>query len=259
MITNTRVNRRNPQKDYTRTPLLHWLLALGVILALVLFCRYWLSLQTVKHVRIEGNLKNVDKPALQEAITAFLKEGMLHLPIKDIRQQVLKNKWVDDVRIQKRWPDTLHLLVTEQRPVAHWQKAAYLNYRGEAFFPQHIVEFDELPALSGPEGNGADVLGIYQHLSAIAASRGMRVASLDLDELGSYSATLNNGVLLALGSIGVEQNINTFAFIFDKHLMNVQQKIKSIDLRYGNGMAVAWRPAVDSTTTDLPQGGIYER
>lgn len=247
-----------------RGTMLQWLLALIALMLLLGFCHRWLAAQQVDHVHIEGNMTYTDRASMQAAVSPWLSQGMLHLPIRQIRSAVLADKWVDDVQLRKQWPNTLVLHVAEQRPVASWQQNAYLNYRGEAFSPKNMIAEHDLPALSGPKGKGALILQVYQHLSAVTAPRGLRVTVLAQDRIDNFMAELSNGMVLRLGDVDVKQNINKFAAIFDRHLEQSTAAVASVDLRYSNGAAVAWQQdaglALAATTAQLkPQGEFYER
>lgn len=233
-------SRDLPRVTFSPPLILRGVFALAVCVVITVGCHHWLAQQQVSRVSIEGNLNYINKADLRQAIEPFLTAGMLNLPIRDIQQRVLTYGWVDSVSLQKRWPDTLYVLVTEQRPVARWQTGAYLNYRGEEFFPDAMIAGSSMPLLDGGDGYGADVLRIYQQLSSVINVQGLKVVQLRRSAVGGFYATLSNGIELALGSSEVQRNINKFAAAFDGYLNTIRDNIDSIDLRYGNGLAVSW-------------------
>ena len=50
-----------------------------------------------------------------------------------IQRAVEALPWVDHARVQRHWPNGLHVQVSEQTAAARWGESGLLNTRGELF------------------------------------------------------------------------------------------------------------------------------
>lgn len=74
----------------------------------------------VKSVEILG-MKEVDELKVYNMIFETKDLSMPMIDLEKIRQDIIKNGWVEDVRVTRRLPDTLVIEVIERKPTAVWQ------------------------------------------------------------------------------------------------------------------------------------------
>lgn len=74
----------------------------------------------VKSVEILG-MKEVDELKVYNMIFESDDLSMPMVDLEKIRQDIIKNGWVEDVRVSRRLPDTLVIEVLERKPTAVWQ------------------------------------------------------------------------------------------------------------------------------------------
>jgi cell division protein FtsQ len=81
---------------------------------------------TLKNVYISGqyNLKTED---IVKAIALKEGEPILSISLPDLKARVQALGWVKEVTIERQLPHTLHVRITERRPVAIWQKEGELQ------------------------------------------------------------------------------------------------------------------------------------
>ena len=115
--------------------------------------------------------------------------------------------WVMHARIQRRWPNSLHVTVIEQTAAARWGDSGLLNTRGELFVKAAAHVPAELPRLSGPEGSESQVAQRYMSVQGRMLEAGMRIAALRLDERGAWEMDLDSGVTVRLGRRDVDERI----------------------------------------------------
>jgi cell division protein FtsQ len=179
-----------------------------------------------------------------------MNRGLVALPLDQVRDTLRELAWVDDVRVSRVWPDGLAVEVTEQRPTARWGSDQLLNYRGEVFAPPSLGRFAGLTSLYGPEGSEQQVMANYLALSKVLTQRGMRLHELRKDERGAWQAKLAAGIELRFGRDDLADRIRRFIAVYDRQLVLYQDNISSVDLRYHNGLAVAWKtPLVELPPT----------
>jgi len=226
----------------------HWLMpGLAVTLVLGLLLAGWKMLDyvgsvPVSRVSVAGNLKHLDRQLLVARVQPLLAgAGFMTVDLEAIRAALVELPWVADVSIQRLWPDQLMIAVTEQEAIARWGKDGLLNRRGEVFRPQPLGDVEQLPALFGPDGMSGDVVARYAEMRALLAEQKLALASLGTDERGSWSAILQNGVVLRLGTGDVLKKMRRFLRIYSDELSQQFGNVAYIDLRYGNGLAVGWK------------------
>src|SRR5690606_29009962 len=139
------------------------------------------------------------------------------------------------------WPDQLVINLDEHLPVARWGDDALLNNNGRAFTPEQIDSFQGLPLLNGPERAKKRVMQNYQQFNRLLRRHGHEVARLEMSDRGSWFLTTRDGIAMLLGRDDVLDKVQRFMTI-DRLMLAERRELRArVDLRYRNGMAVAWR------------------
>ena len=97
-----------------------------------------------------------------------------------------KFDWVDRARVERQWPNGVHVVITEHVPAARWGEDGLMNTRGELFLrgARHIPP--ELPQLIGPEGTQEQVAKLYLETYPRLLAVGMRLTRVELDARGAW-------------------------------------------------------------------------
>jgi cell division protein FtsQ len=220
---------------------------LAVTLVLGLFAGGWKLLDyvgsvPVSRVAVTGMLQHLDRNLLVERVRAHLNgAGFMTVDLAAIRADLKELPWVADVSIQRRWPDQLVIEVTEQEAIARWGKDGLLNREGEVFRPQPLGDVSKLPLLYGPDNLSREVVERYAQMRELLNEQKLLLSDLGSDERGSWSATLQSGVVLRLGTGDILKKMRSFSRVYRAELSTQMDRIEYIDLRYGNGLAVGWK------------------
>lgn len=259
--------KRNRKVKAERKPLpwrtwgLQSMPVLAVTLVLGLFVGGWKLLDyvgsvPVSRVAVTGALLHVDRNSLVERVQPHLHEkGFMTVDLAAIRADLTQLPWVADVSIQRRWPDQLVIDVTEQEAIARWGKDGLLNRQGQVFRPQPLGDTTQLPLLYGPDNMSREVVERYAQMRELLSEQKLVLSDLGIDERGSWTATLQSGVVLRLGTGDILQKMRSFSRVYRAELSAQMDRIAYIDLRYGNGLAVGWKSSdwksdwKDKTTT----------
>lgn len=193
----------------------------------------------IKSVVVEGEFNFITKQRATELIGNEIDDDFLQLDLMRLKNALLSDPWVESVTLNRRWPDTLVVKVSEQKPIARWGDG-FLNQRGEIVLIDEASKLSGLPWLQGSEADAPEILQQYQDLSQLLRSRGLEVIALKCDNKKSWRLTIKNHVEIALGRDQVMEKMRRFVTVYDTHLGNVWQDVKAIDLRYTNGVAVRW-------------------
>jgi cell division protein FtsQ len=201
----------------------------------------WLGQQPVERVVFAGELRYVDRTALTEQIKPLLLDGFIAVDLAAVQKQIEKTPWIYRAEIERRWPDTLLVHVTEQRSIARWGESGLLNHRGQLFEPAVLDGFKGLPSLAGPSGTETVVMQQFSGLAELLKERQLFLKSLSLNERGSWQAVLHDGVVIELGREQIMERMQRFMVIYQNGLQADFARVKGIDTRYSNGVAVAWK------------------
>ncbi len=178
---------------------------------------------------------------IEKAVAPFTQAGFMSADLDAIQRAVEALPWVEHARIQRRWPNSLHVTVVEQTAAARWGDSGLLNTRGELFVRSAAHVPAELPRLSGPEGTESEVAQRYLSIQGRMLEAGMRIAALRLDERGAWEMDLDSGVTVRLGRREVDERIDRFIHTASQVISHRMNEITYVDMRYSNGFAIGWR------------------
>ena len=194
--------------------------------------------QQVETLSVMGEVRHIDISAIEARLAPRLSAGFLATDLSELRQELEALPWVYKVNTRKRWPSKIEVHLVEQRPLARWGEAGYLNHEGQFFAARHHPLYDGLPLLQGPEGSEASLMRRYQTLASMLEPEHLAIHALSLDDLGQVSVQLDNGLTLKLGSGEMLQRITRFRQLWRQEL--TVQAVQKVDLRYEHGAAVTF-------------------
>ena len=200
----------------------------------------WLD-RPIARVEVGGAFHYLQREEVESKIVPFLRKRFFSLDLRGMRQVLEENSWIDNVRVRKFWPDRLEVTLEEEVPVARWQNRELLNADGKILGPRPGVSFDELPVLGGPRGRGQEIMQQYMTLSQQFRPLGLRVEAVNLTLAGSWSFQVA-GVVVQLGGDELIERMQRFSRLYYSRLKPRWDEVKSVDLRYQDGIAVAWVP-----------------
>jgi len=208
----------------------------------------WALDRPVRVISMDGSFQRVSPGQIEKAVAPFSQAGFMSADLDGIQRAVETLPWVEHARIQRRWPNSLHVTVVEQTAAARWGESGLLNTRGELFVREASHVPAELPRLSGPEGTQSQVAQRYLSLQGRMLDAGMRVAALRLDARGAWEMDLDSGVTVRLGRREVDERIDRFIHTASQVIAHRLNEITYVDMRYSNGFAIGWRnPAVPAS------------
>jgi cell division protein FtsQ len=204
----------------------------------------WLLLMAldrpVRRVLIEGSFQRVTPPEIESGVVEVVKGGLASADLDRIRERIERIDWVDSAVVQRRWPDAIRVVVTEQVAAARWNDAGLLNARGELFIRNARYVPPELPLLQGPDGSEGAVVQLYLDSQGQLAESGLRLTGVRLDERGAWEIELANGVLVKLGRQAVTDRLERFIHLASPLVAKRLAEIRYVDMRYTNGFSVGW-------------------
>ncbi|HEC59867.1 MAG TPA: cell division protein FtsQ/DivIB [Methylophaga sp.] len=194
----------------------------------------------ILHVTVDGDFSHVDRKALVEAVTPYAIGGIMSVNVAKLREAGEAIPWVKEIQVKRVWPDSLHLVVEEHHAIALWGQDGLMNDEGKLFFPTKASFPDGLVKLTGPKDSSREVVEQYSEVSRLVATLGLSVKEVEMNERRAWTIKLSNGMNVMLGRTDSEQRLQRFATTYKKLLQPYQEDITAVDMRYTNGLSVAW-------------------
>jgi len=196
----------------------------------------------IQSIKIEGEFAFLDKKQLQIKAIPVVKGGFFNVSLDSVRDALIELPWVEDVSVRRQWPNMLLVRVIEQKPVVLWGDNAVISAKGKMFIPEQKPELN-LPHLSGPQGQHKFMLQELARMQAWLLDTGLYIKNIELNARRSWILTMTSGMELRLGRKQMHERLNRFVSVYKETLEAQKKQIKYIDMRYTNGLAVAWKEA----------------
>jgi len=207
----------------------------------------------IKSVQVEGMFEYVKPVDVKRVAASFSEQGFLGVDVSKVKLAIESLPWVKQASVRRVWPDTLYVLLEEQKVAARWGESGLVSPGGELFFPQDSAGFTNYPELTGPGSDGVAVLTKYLKVREMLAEHELTAIRLKQDERRAWVVTLSSGVKLLLGRKESEARLARFIGLYPGVLKTWERSINEIDLRYTNGFAVRWN-AVSEKENEIAQG-----
>jgi cell division protein FtsQ len=191
-------------------------------------------------VQIEGEFRYLKKDDLQHIAMPHVQGGFFSVNLQEVRDALLVLPWVEDAAVRRQWPDGLRIQVMEKQPAAWWGDGRLLSSRGVLFEPGRIGAL-ALPKLEGPEGLEKNLLQELGRMQTELASTGQQIQMIRVDARRSWILVMASGLELRLGREDEHLRLQRFVDVYAEYFQPRLGQIKYVDMRYTNGLSVAWR------------------
>lgn len=201
---------------------------------------------------VVNDTKRVSKEELVALAGLSPGDDMLKLRLKSIGSQIASNPWIDDIKIQRIFPGTVSINITEREPLAvvNLGLLYYLDAKANLFKPLNFGDRLDYPVISGftEEDLSIDPAGTEEALKnaclLLALMQNLTVIKLeDVSEINynkKYGLTIyttKNTASVSLGSENLPEKLERFAQIYE-HLKTQQPGLRHIDLDYKDRIVV---------------------
>ncbi len=219
------------------------ILLAALVLAVAYVATQFLSSKTlpIRSVQIGGEFHYVDRKKVQRLISPLIKGNFFTVNIKAIHKKIKNQMWVDKVSIRRIWPDTLRIVIVEEKPLARWAHGGLITQEGEHMAARVRGRLMRLPFFKGPSGYQKVMAENYLTMSRSFARANLIITQVVVSARRAWSLRLQNGIVIRLGKGEVLTRANRLSRVFQSVLKTKVKDIHAIDLRYTNGFAVKWK------------------
>ncbi len=197
----------------------------------------------IRAVQIEGQFHHLERRDLESALGPYVSGGFFSVDLPAVERAAMALPWVYGVSGRSLWPDTLQVQVTEQVPVARWGEDALVNRYGDVFRPAPESLPGGLPSLTGGEGRQRSLMRRYLAVQARLADVGLEVRGLREDARQAWTIELVGGGEVLMGRGAGEVQLERLLRAYPHIAAQRDAPVRRMDLRYTNGIAVAWGEA----------------
>lgn len=196
----------------------------------------------IKTVKIYCPCQNITDSLLQETILPFAKKGFFGISLKPLENKLLQLPGVQTVALERQWPSTLVIRLTEKAPIALWGKNELITASAD-IFPRLENSWANLPLLVASDSQAKKVVTMYLYIHSILNVSGLG-PSLAITQLvytndGIWHVQINHAFWLILTHKHLTRVLKRFMAAYPMLLeKNPTKKVVRVDLRYANGMAV---------------------
>jgi len=203
-----------------------------------------------------ATFRYVSAQSVQSTIDGKVAGNFFTIDLHRVRDVLETTPWVRRAHVQRQWPDTLHVRLEEQQPLAFWNEDQMINTWGEAFRANEgeLDDDADLPRLTGPEHSEQLVVQRYAELAHWFAPLRLRIREVTLSTRYAWNVTLSDGLRLNLGrdpgadtadlygrsgALPFAERIGRFVNAWPALRARVAGRpIAQVDLRYPNGFAI---------------------
>jgi cell division protein FtsQ len=192
-------------------------------------------------ISVQGDVRHNNAVTLRANVVPRLRGGFFTVDLMQARATFENVPWVRQALVRREFPNRLSVELEEHQPAANF---------GE-------LDDENLPRLSGPDSESAQVLQMYEVLKPELGKLKFQIKGLELTARGSWRAELKSGAQIELGRgnsdevlARVERMTLTLPQVTQRYGRQTQA-LEAADLRHVNGYALRLRgvSTLTSTTT----------
>ena len=194
----------------------------------------------IDRVVVNGDFYHLKEKEVINLIDQKVKDGFLSLNLSGLNKYLESEPWIRNATIRRSWPSTIIVDITEEKPIARWGEKQVLNNVGDYLEITDKQSIKNLPTFTTEFGKSKEMIKSYQLMSEILGPTGLKVHKIRRDVVGSWLITTSSGIQINLGRDQLAQKLRRFQVVWSAQLTSQVEKIKTIDMRYPNGISVAW-------------------
>lgn len=200
----------------------------------------------IRWLEIDGAFDRVSAEQLRAGLVPASNGSFFTVDLPAVKAAAFRQAWVSTVTVQKVWPDTVRVQVTEFVPLAHWIDGQLISTSGQQFKVPGADEIQGLPWLFGSETQLESVFRTWKEFNNELMPTGLEIEHIRLDPRGAWFLELNNGTQVHIGREWAMTRLQTLVKSWPGLMQGKDLAPLAIDLRYTNGFAVRW-PDIPTT------------
>jgi cell division protein FtsQ len=210
---------------------------------------------------IKGDILHSDASFIRNKMVPGVSGNFYTIDLNKTQTLFEAMPWVKQAVVKRVYPNRIELNLFEHKPRAIWgarEDMKLVDENGFIFEANSVDdEFDQMPQLIGPEGQGKYMLDMYKNIGTAMGPLKQKLKTLELNARGSWIATLESDAHIELGrggAVEVMDRVSKFTAGVEQTLTRLNKKptdILYVDLRHAEGYAIRMNGI---STLDLTAG-----
>lgn len=206
------------------------------------------NIKNLDVITIRGNVFHSDISSIRDIISNKIHGNFYNIDLKKTKQVFESTPWVSHAVVKRVYPSQIEVTLSEYKSKAIWgarDDMKLIDDAGQIFdVGADEDEYETLPQLIGPDGQGKLMLDMYKEVSRALHPIKATLRNLELNARGSWIATLDGGAHIELGRgnmVDVSDRVGKFSLSVEKMLTKLNKKsldIQYVDLRHSDGYAM---------------------
>jgi cell division protein FtsQ len=185
---------------------------------------------TLQNVFLEGQ-NHTKNSQIIDALNVRIGQSILSVPINDIKDNIENISWVKNAIIERKFPDSLFVKITERVPIAFWQSAGkiyLIDSEGSPILEKDIKQYKDLVILIGEDAP----LNVSSLLSIISKNPELYKLVSSATRVGErrWNIKFHNGLEVKLPEENPEKSWNYITNLYE-HKNLFANGVTTIDLR----------------------------
>ena len=254
-----------------------------VVMALLLVLAAIASQQALRIVQAvpvgEVSLIGISEPAGSGAAGSLIRQadllalgdphfqqGFWQLELGALKASIEQHPWVRQAVVSRRWPNHLEIGIDLQLPVARWNAARLLTSSGALIDVGSNADFDHLPQFivhrEDMSRQQLERLALrFNAMQEPLLSRELQILRFGQSRSGDIwlqvqGEELAEPLRIELGVVDADLRLARFLGFYDRQVGIDRMQLARVDLRYPNGISVAWHQA--GRDLELASARTYE-
>lgn len=206
----------------------------------------------VRDVVIEGDINRVSKESLQVVIHNATKKGFYSVDLKGLHRDIINLPWIKEARVKRVFPNSLLIEIEENELFAFWNEHAVITKDKQVVYKDEAA-YGELPHLIGDELD--KVLDVYTVIDENIPESMKPVRKIDVSYTGVVRLKLAQDIDIVMDTDLLKEQLARWVSVFEDQLINQVDRLRSVDLRYVNGLAAVFENQVNDNNNKIVKGG----
>mgnify|MGYP000336088118 FL=1 len=199
----------------------------------------------INELQIKGKFRYLDVADVDSVLRKQTLGNFFSVELNQLKKQVEALEWVESADIRRQWPNSLSVTVVEHKPAMRWGADKWVSTSGAIINLPIAVVSKKVVTLSGAESQSKQILLQAANWQEMFANDGLELRKAKLSSsqawiLNLYYAELDSEFDLLLGSDDLVERLARFKTLFTEKLMFSEYKLKRVDARYPDGLAVLY-------------------
>lgn len=242
----------------------YYVLAVALVLISLLFAIANKALQDAPAAHIEvssEHLSPAQHQALKSAVGGAVSDNFFTADLQALRDLALSQQWVDQVSITRDWQRGIIISALPKQAVANFGTERLIDAKGSVFVPVESVDLmrEQFVNLQGDQEKSRVIMQQMQQINEWFAPLNMKVEDIILTPRMTWLVRFDNGIRLIVDNEDTARKLMSLSQLLNGQLAPRLSEMQSVDLRYKNGFAIAWKVTESSVAETKPQKQPKER